>query len=157
MMRNRILSLATLLLSSVVALAQGYDFVVWTKSGEQISFPLSEKPKVTHNGANFIVSSDATLIEYPTADLKKFTLVAQDPGSVDAVEVSEVNLVQRDNTLILSGFRLNSVVNIYSDNGQLLLSKTINDSYPVTVDLSSLSKGIYIVSTESITCKIIKQ
>lgn len=158
MMRNRILSLATLLLlTSVVVLAQGYDFVVWANSGEQICFPLSEKPKVTHNGDKFIVSSEVTSIEYSVADLKKFTLATQDPGAVEIVELPESNLLQRDNELILKGFKVGSAVKIYSVNGQLLLTKLIDDSAFVTIDLSPLSKGIYIVSTESITCKIIKQ
>lgn len=62
-MRNRLLVLATLLIFSFSAFAERYNFVVWTKSGEQISFPVTEKPKVTHNNNCYTVAYTSTTVE----------------------------------------------------------------------------------------------
>ena len=155
MNRFRYLHFAMLMIFSLTAIAEEYSFVVWTKSGEQINFPLSKKPKLTHNDNNFIVTTPTTTVEYPKADINKFTLLI--PDGVDNIENSNANLFQQNNSLILSGFKLGSIVKIFNINGQLLIAETINNEDTYIIDLSPLNKGIYIVSTESITYKIIRQ
>ena len=155
MNRFRYLHFAMLMIFSLTAIAEEYSFVVWTKSGEQINFPLSEKPKLTHNDNNFIVTTPTTTVEYSKADINKFTLLI--PDGVDNIENSNANLFQQNNSLILSGFKLGSIVKIFNINGQLLIAETINNEDTYIIDLSPLNKGIYIVSTESITYKIIRQ
>lgn len=137
--------------------ADEYCFNVWTKSGEQISFPISEKPKVTHNNDGFIVSSTSTSIEYAAADVKKFTLAPIGSDGVEPIKPLNSNICQFDNTLMLSGFRVGSIVKIITINGQTLIVETIHNDGTLSIDLSSLNKGVYIVSTESITCKFIKR
>ena len=146
-----------LLIFSSAAYAEGYNFNVWTKSGEQISFPVKEKPKVTHNDDSFIVSSTTTLVEYVATDIKKFTLEPIGPNGIESIKPLGSNICQSDNTLILSGFIAGSIVKIITLNGQSMITKTINNDGTLSIDLSSLNKGIYIVSTECITCKFIKR
>ena len=86
MNRFRYLHFAMLMIFSLTAIAEEYSFVVWTKSGEQINFPLSEKPKLTHNDNNFIVTTPTTTVEYSKADINKFTLLI--PDGVDNIENS---------------------------------------------------------------------
>lgn len=153
---TKILSAILLMFSSTI-FADEYCFKVWTKSGEQISFPISEKPKITHNNDNFIVSSTSTSVEYAAADVKKFTLEPVDPDGIETIKPLNSNICQFDNTLMLSGFRTGSIVKIITLNGQSLITETINNDGTLSIDLSSLNKGIYIVSTECITCKFIKR
>lgn len=156
-MHNRLFVLATLLIFSFSALAEEYNFVVWTKSGEQISFPVNEKPKVTHNNNCYTITSNSTTVEYPIVNVMKFTLEPQDPGGIEALKPIGSNIFQSDNTLKLSGFQVGSVVKIFAINGQLLFTQTINDEGLLSIDLSPLPHGIYVVSTECITCKFIKR
>lgn len=148
---------AILLISSSAVYAEGYNFIVWCKSGEQISFPVSEKPKVTHNNDSYIVFSTTTSVEYVTADVKKFTLEPINPDGIESIKPLDSNICQFDNTLILSEFRAGSIVKIITLNGQSLITETINNDGTLSIDLSSLNKGIYIISTECITCKFIKR
>ena len=101
-MHNRLFVLATLLIFSFSALAEEYNFVVWTKSGEQISFPVNEKPKVTHNNNCYTITSTSTTVEYPIVNVMKFTLEPQDPGGIEALKPIGSNIFQSDNTLKLS-------------------------------------------------------
>lgn len=155
MNQYRHIILVLLMTFSLTAIAEEYNFVVWTKLGEQINFPLSEKPKLTHYNDNFIVTTSTTMVEYPKTDIKKFTLLI--PDGVDNIENSNANLLQQDNSLICRGFRDGSIVKIFNINGQLLSAETINNEDVYIIDLSTFNKGIYIVSTESITYKIIRQ
>ena len=153
---TKILSAILLMYSSAV-FAEGYNFMVWTKSGEQIKFPVKEKPKVTHNNDSFIVSSTTTSIEYVATNVKKFTLEPIDPDGIEPIKPLDSNICQFDNTLILSGFIAGSIVKIITLNGQSMITETIHNDGTLSIDLSSLNKGIYIVSTECITCKFIKR
>ena len=49
------------------------NFVVWTHSGEKISYPLSEHPVVIPNGNKLQLSTNIGTVEYTTTDVKKFT------------------------------------------------------------------------------------
>ncbi len=157
MKKYRQILLTAFLIFSLTAIAEEYSFIVWTKSGEQIDFPVSKKPKVTHSDNDFIISTPTTIVEYSKSDIKKFTLEIKSPGGIENVKSTTSNISQQDNTLILSGFPVGSTVNIFNINGQLLTAGTISDKERFTIDLSILNRGIYIVSTESITYKIIRQ
>ena len=146
-----------MLVLSVELIAADDYFVVWTKSGEQISFPVSKKPIVTYNNGCYIVTSNETSMEYPTVEVMKFTLESQTPGGVESLNVDNSNISQQGNSLMLTGFEVGSVIKIFSMNGELILTEIINNDKSHTIDLSAFSKGIYIVSTECITCKIIKR
>lgn len=153
----RHLLLTAFMIFSLTAIAEKYNFVVWTKSGEKIDFPISEKPKLTHSDNGFVLSTPIATIEYPKHDIKKFTLEINNPGGIEDVTMTNSNISQQNNTLFLSGFRIGSIVRIFNIDGQLLTSETILDNEVFTLDLSNLNKGIYIISTESITYKIILQ
>ena len=49
------------------------NFVVWTQSGEKISYSLAQHPVVTHSGDKLILTTSAGTVEYAAGDVKKFT------------------------------------------------------------------------------------
>lgn len=49
------------------------NFVVWTHSGEKVSYLLSEHPVVTKNVDKLILTTRTSVVEYVAIDVKKFT------------------------------------------------------------------------------------
>ena len=114
-MRNyyRRIVFAALLALSFPALAQGYWFVVWTESGEKVSYPLAEHPKVTHAGESLTVTTTVTTVEYSKAEVHKFTLNYESgtPSGVGTIPTCKTGeFTQHDNIVELSGFRAGSDV-----------------------------------------------
>lgn len=139
-----------------------YAFVLWTFSGEQIVYSFVERPKVTQTGESLIVNTANTVIEYAKTDVWKFTLadlsVDVGIGGIDEILKDKVGEIsQQGNTLILSGFNADSDVRVFTVSGQVVKADRINDDGTLIIDMSQLNTGIYIVSTECITYKIIKR
>lgn len=53
--------------------APAINFVVWTHSGERITYPLSEHPVVTHIGDKLKLSTHTGAVEYTATEVRKFT------------------------------------------------------------------------------------
>ena len=150
--------LAMLVAVTLPAFAQGYWLVVWLDSGGRISYPLTERPKVTHSGAVLTVSTTGTTVEYTKPEVHKFTLSDTDLGGVESsVADSAGELSRFGDTVELSGFAAGTSVSIYSVSGQRVISGRTLEDGTLTLDLSHLGSGIYLVTTGSITHKIIKR
>lgn len=138
----------------------GYVFVVWTQSGEQISYPLAERPVVTQTNESLVVTTTATTVEYPKTGVRKFTLKsgAEDSDGIETIVGDKSGmLMQRGNTVCMSGFRAGSDVRVFTVSGQNVSVGHIGNDGTLMLDLSQLAAGVYIISTESITYKIIKR
>ena len=150
--------MAMLVAACLPALAQDYWFVVWTGSGGRISYPLTERPKVTHSGETLTVTTTATAVEYPKQAVSKFTLSDTEIGGVERISADRAGeLSRKGNTMELSGFAAGSTVNVFNTGGQRLISECTLEDGTLSLDLSPLGSGIYIISTGSITHKIIKR
>lgn len=136
-----------------------YSFVVWTNSGETFSYPLSERPKVTQTTSSLVLTTTQTEVEYPKDDVWKFTL--QEIEDIETLNVNIFNdnhsIFQRNNIVCISNLRPGAVVCVHSVSGILHSSHEISEIGSLTIDLSGFSSGIYILSTENITYKIIKR
>jgi pectin methylesterase-like acyl-CoA thioesterase len=90
--------------------------------------------------------------------------VTQDPVAtgIDKVKENSVQLFPNPvvNELSVNGVDLNSSVSIFNSNGVLIL-KRLTSSYPEKINLSGLSKGVYVIKVEDgntvKTAKFIKQ
>lgn len=138
-----------------------WNLVVWSKSGEQISYLFSEHPKVTQTSEMFVVKTTKTEVEYSKSEVHKFTLIDSSvnaPGGIETViEDKETQMTYNGDIVSLSNSRAGSQVKVYSMSGILLRSMTVEADGTLILDLSELTAGVYIISTESITYKIMKR
>lgn len=155
-MRKKYLLTTALFLASITAFAEQYVFVVWTDAGEQISYPLSDKPKVTQNDDVLVVTTTDTSVEYPKSDVEKFTLAFQTVTNVEEIEINSSIRHTRE-CIEMANCRAGSIVTMYSTSGQLIRSYTVADDGTLSIDISALESGIYILSNENITYKLLKQ
>lgn len=154
--------LSVLVAFALPAMAQGHWFVVWLDNGGQISYPLTERPKVTRSGGTLTVSTTATTVEYAESEVHKFTLSDTGLGDVEGgvgsiAAVHEGELSRNGDSIELRGFSAGTSVSVYSVSGQRVLSERVGADGALSLDLSPLRSGIYLVTTGSITHKIIKR
>ena len=131
--------------------------LLFTKDGGEMSYLLSERPRVTHFDDYLVITSDVAEVSYPLTDIWKFTFGQVDVSSgIDNVPVDEASFNIDDGVLMLSGFREGSTVRIFTMGGMMVHSEKL-DGGSCTYCMSALSPGIYLVNVNDKTFKIAKK
>lgn len=142
--------------TSINATDVAYRLLVWMDSGAKSAYALSTKPKITYDGTCLIVSTTAATVEYPAEDVWKFTLDKIEISGIEEtlIEVPTMRIV--GDVVSFTGCRPGSVVRMFNVGGQSLATEKADTDGALQLNISHLPHGIYILSTESITYKIIK-
>ena len=129
---------------SIQGRSESVQLVVHAKSGGEVSYALSEKPVVTYKGDVLILTTESTTVEYPLADLQKFTF----EETADAVESVSMNQPKGDGT-----------VRIYNVSGTLVrtIQPSENNGSDTKFSTQDLPAGIYIIKQGTQTYKIRKK
>ena len=143
-MRKKMCLLSFLLAFCIQGRSESVQLVVHAKSGGEVSYALSEKPVVTYKGDVLILTTESTMVEYPLADLQKFTF----EETADALGNVYMNQAKGDAT-----------VRIYNVSGTLVrtIQPSENDGSDARFSTQDLPKGIYIIKQGTQTHKIIKK
>lgn len=129
---------------------------VWTKSGERITYYLSEHPVAAYSGSNLVLKTDELTVNYPLKELHKFTF-GSEATSVETTLLPDGRMQMQKGMLCLTGFRVGEMVSIYSMEGQNVMNATVSSDGTITLFIQSLATGVYVVKTGNVTHKIIKQ
>jgi hypothetical protein len=135
---------------------------VWMNDGSSVIFVLDDKPAIAVNGLVLSIStsgSQATKNELPVSEVHKFTLTdANVYNVIDKTGMKSNGSIKNNGyEIILQDCKPCSPVNIYSTDGRNVGSYSTDNSGYLTIDLSNLSRGIYIIKTSSLTNKFIKK
>ncbi len=141
---------------------------VQPKNGEQVAFPLSEKPKITFENSTMIIKSQSfALNNVQNLSFKEIdetrvaNVIAQEQLQVYPNPVTNGQLIIDNGQLTANSDPLSIVnyplsIKIYAMNGQLVAT------YPTagkqtTIDIGHLPAGTYIVKIGNRSAKIIKR
>ena len=114
---------------------------IHTTTNGMVCFTFAEKPQVTFPSTEVMqIASTTVTVEFPYSEVEKITFNDEDPTAVQTLTV-------RDNT---------NEVRIYDLNGRLVRRNRSRDG-AVSVDLSTLPVGVYIVKDGKRTYKVKKQ
>lgn len=135
-------------------------FYIWMRDGEVHSYDLDERPEVTLGKPIFTLTTKNQTVEYDAAKILRFTL--EDETVVDvttnvAMPEKVDNIKFKTGTLHITGCANNSLVRIYDTTGKLVQSAQTDGDGNLSLSLSSLRAGVYIISTEKTTIKIQKR
>ena len=135
------------------------NLVLWGKSGSVVAFALSKKPKITFTETDMQIIGEDIDVTYPLDDLARFTYETED----DATAIKDINTEKEilykftGDSLLFPALKANSTVSIYSLNGTLVYKKAIQTAGEYSFPLSSLNAGVYLVSVNGLTYKIVKK
>ena len=142
------------------------EFTLWymLDIGGTVGYKLSEKPQVRLLGEETTVTSSRGVATFLTKDIWKFTLSV---GSSDPVGIEETfapvqteaqpSISRESDALVFSGCRPGEPVVVYTTGGRLVSQYRIGDDGSLTLSLSSLGQGLYIVKAGSANIKIMKK
>lgn len=123
-------------------------------NGEQTHYALWEVPSVKIIGDKLQIRWNKTNIALPIEEVKSFTF-----NSLLAInEISHVSDFERYNdTLIFCSSDSKRILTITAANGMTVVSTTIEPNNSATISLSNLTPGVYLLSINGVTSKIVKQ
>ena len=128
------------------------------KDGKQFSFGFDEKPVVSFTDNMLVVKTTKTEIQYELALLSKFTF-DQKQTAVDAIvdERIEPSVTLDEYSVQISGLKADATATLLSADGKQLQSYRTDSEGTVSFSIAELPQGIYIIKSESLTCKILKK
>jgi hypothetical protein len=134
------------------------NLVVWKKDGSKVAFALTEKPKVTFNENSLMINTTTVSVSYDLADMAKF--MYEDPGEegIRNIENDKESSFKFDGEMLLfPSLKAGSKVSIHNLGGVLVFSRTIEAAGDYSFPISHLDKGVYVVSVDGLTYKIVKR
>ncbi len=130
--------------------------VIWQKDGSKVSYNLDEQPKTTFTSEDLVIITTTSTISYPLAKIQRYTYEGAQL-SVRDVKAQGISISHDDNLIIVKGLASGKNVTVYSLDGVQLLSKLSGGTDQLTLSLSSLPLGAYIIKADEITYKFLKR
>ena len=126
------------------------NLVVWKKDGSKVAFALSEEPKVTFSENSLMINSTTVSVSYDLEDMAKFTYEDSESQGIKNIENDKESTFKFDGEMLL----FPSLKNL---GGVLVFARTIEAAGDYSFPISHLDKGVYVVSVDGLTYKIVKK
>ena len=156
----KLLSRALFLIFAVVPsgmLAQN-TLTVHQKDGQQFSFGFSEKPVVSYTDNDLVIKSTKADVQYPLATVAKFTF-DEVPTAVNGLteDVKKPTITLDEFVICISGAKADVEVRLISSDGKILQSCKTDKEGTAILSIADYPEGMYIISSENLSVKILKK
>lgn len=122
--------------------------VVETADGSKTVFALSANPELTFSGQTMLLNVGAQSHSFEIANVAQYYF-EDDVTAIDRLETVRLRLRYTDSSkVIIEDISPHADVRLYSTNGTLINSSVATANGQAVISLSSLPKGIYIISVE---------
>ena len=157
-MKTRLLMLLMLCLC-VSAKAEGEKthLVVWAKDGRKVAYALSETPKLSFTETNLVIQTSKLTVNYNLADMARFTYATSEDAAIRSLETGDNTFSFDGDMLLFPSLQAGSTVSIHTPGGLLVLSRTVAAAGQYSFPISHLDAGVYLVSVNGLTYKIVKR
>lgn len=149
-----------LLLAAVAAtpLFSQNTLTIHQKDGQQFSFWFEDKPVVSFTDTDLIVKSTKTELTYALSSVSKFTFDDIEDAVISIKGDAAKAVITLDSyTVSITGAKADITVRLISSDGKQLYSFKTSQDGSLTFSIAELPQGTYIISSESLTCKILKK
>ena len=152
------LILFLLILCFGLSLRAETSLVVWKKDGSKAAFALTEKPTVTFSENSLMINTSTVSVSYDLEDMAKFTYEDSAEEGIKNIENDKESSFKFDGEMLLFlSLMAGSKVAIHNLGGVLVFSRTIEVAGDYSFPISHLDKGVYVVSVDGLTYKIVKR
>lgn len=146
-MKSKILSLFALLALAFTSAQAGVEdaktLCVEMKSGEVITFPLIDRPRMTFKGTYVIVAaSESKIMKFKDVKMAYFT---EEETAVNSAELTPESMATLGNTIAFSNYAPGTKVRVYTPNGNLMKQAVTDAEGRLTLTIADLPVGIYFV------------
>ena len=146
-----------LFLFSVASYSQEKEILlVRMNDGTTLNFSLSEKPLMTFDADNVVISSQETTASLVRADVSGVYFVSAAQTGIATVVTPDAPILNGD-SFSVTGLERGAVVKVYSIKGENVLSVVADASGTAVASLSALEQGVYVIEYSGVTFKMMKR
>ena len=131
------------------------QLILWLADGSIIYYNLGDRPKISFADGKMIVSTIYTSFDYSMNEVIRYTYVSV-MDDIALLQDKDVEISNDGNTISFQDLSEGQVVNVYDISGTLKLSKK-SDGTPLSINISSFPKGVYVVKSKDYTFKLLKK
>lgn len=153
-LRNLFLSL--LLAVSATAVADEYAYLTISQEGSETSIAVSSIDHITFDSSNMVLHlTNGTEQTMPLSNLSKMFFTENGSSGIATVSGNQSNITLKDGVLYVKNVP-GSTVTVYNAGGQTVRKITARET-ETQLNLSGLTKGVYIVKVGTETKKIMNK
>lgn len=135
------------------------NLVVWLKDGSKTTFVLNEKPIVTIGDKTLKVNGAKASAEYDFKDILRLTYDGMFPDDITKeISTTEAEtdkpFTQTSEALVFSSDKEILDVKIVAVSGTVVKRFTVQDGSAVTLPLSQIPTGVYVINVNNISYKV---
>lgn len=155
-MKKYLLTLAMMLGIGIHALAQGNaTLVLWHPNGTTTEVELYKQPRVRFLNDSVFITSTVLDLKYDAKDILRFSYKGNGTGI--SLPQSETNYQQENGQLVFNGVKLSDHVALYTTNGIRVPVRLSSANGHVSLPLSSVPKGVYVLNVNGKTTKFTRK
>lgn len=154
-----LLTIGFLLLSSLGVSAQGVmALTVTTTDGQKQYFVLSDMPVARIVDDSLIIKSKEAECSYPLEIVGKWIYTRVAHTDIETVGGSDMQGIKVENGLLLFGeCDVEQDVTVTNSAGQIVWYETIAPHAEARLSLAALAPGVYMVTVNNVTIKVLKR
>ena len=124
--------------------------------GTSVTFFLKDKPRVTFEGDYVEVVAETSQSKIKRSDVAEIKfLYEEDNAGIDETKVNETVGIGNEYVFV-GNLQTGCSVKVLSVDGRLVIDEAADENGSVTISLSALSAGIYILNYNNTTIKFIR-
>ncbi len=161
-MRKILILFMALILAAPMMVVSQNVISVHLKEGNPLYFAFKFKPVISFTDSDIVLTtSEGVSLTYPLAGVVKFTFENMDniPTETDKIadEIKKVTISIDEYFVTLTGAQSETSVRILSSDGKQINTYKTDKEGSVSFSISELPQGAYVISSEDMTVKILKQ
>ena len=141
--------------ASIIHAQKNSTLVLWHADGTQTRIELFKKPQVTFDGDMICFNSPVLNVQYPASDVLKFTY----EGLTTAINSPQAAMSYRqdgERILVDSSVKPSSIA-LYTADGARVPVSLQQSAQGAVLSLSGIPSGVYLLSVDGKTSKIMKR
>ena len=135
--------------------AVAQTLVLHHPGGTTTDVELYTQPRVEFQGDKVVITSPVLNIEYPKTEVLRFTYKGT-PVSISAAK-DKADVSRDGDRLVFHGVKANDKVAVYTADGIRVPVRLTRSATDVTLTLSQIPKGVYLISVNGRTSKFTRQ
>lgn len=154
-----LLTIGLMLLASLGLSAQGVmALTVTTTDGQKQYFVLIDMPVARIVDDSLIIKSKEAECSYPLEIVGKWTYTRVAHTDIETIDYPDMSDIKVENDLLLFGeCDVKRDVTVTNSAGQIVRHETIVPHATARLSLAALAPGVYMVTVNNVTIKVIKR
>jgi hypothetical protein len=147
------IALCMLLAPVVLQAADGvsYLYITMTDNSETV-FALADNPVVTVSGTTFLATCGSQSVSADLTSVKNYHF--SNTTGISSIQSSKETVLLQVGQAVISGVKAGTEVRIVSVDGKVVMSRKAAANGSLTIDLSTLGRGVYVLSTPTTKLKM---